>query len=159
VPATLATDLTHRLPAFSAPEEPREQVPRVGLHVAALLPYEALLAATLRPRPIDFLPSCGDSFPGVLWDDAQLLALHNVPLALTLDELALASGAGIPPGLGPVPAPPADVLLILQDAADRRGGPGTTRRPTTRNLLLVQLLHQSGDRLARGKLTEEAEHN
>src|SRR5581483_7110248 len=132
---------------------------RVSLHVAALLALETSLAAALRPRPIDLLPPCGDSIPDVLRDDSQVLASHDVPLTLRLGEPPLTTGAGLTARLGPVPEPPSNVLLVLQDAADCRGSPSTARSPPAGNLCLVELLVDRGDRLAGGKVVEEAEDN
>src|SRR5262245_58603873 len=137
IAAGLATDLSHRSAACATSEQSREQVWRVGLHVASLLTLEAAVATALRPSPVDLLPAGDDSIPDFLRDDTHLLALHNVPLARRLNEPPLAAGARVAARLGPVPKPPADVLFALENAADCRRTPRTARCSPARNPFLI----------------------
>src|SRR5581483_4745352 len=127
VPAALAAHLADGAAALRAAECPRQQVRGIGLDVAALPSLGCLLTAPSGPRAVDLFPAGRHPLPQFLRDDPQALVLGDVPLALRLQELPPPSGFRIAPRLRAVPRPAADVLLVLEDPADGRGGPAAAQ--------------------------------
>jgi hypothetical protein len=69
------------------------------------------------------LPPLPDVVPQLLGNDPQLLVLVDDPFGLGLVEPPASTRLRISSALGAVPDPSARVLLVVQDAADRRGRP------------------------------------
>src|SRR5262249_37087263 len=110
----------------------------IRLDVAALRTALNPIRLPDRPGAFDFLPAPGHPVPDVLRNNAQLIVLDPMPLALGLHEAPLAPRHWVPACLGAIPRPPTYVLLVLEDAADRRRRPPAPGAPPSPNGIAIQ---------------------
>jgi hypothetical protein len=93
----------------------------MSLDGTSLSALEASLPGPPWPHPLDLFPARHHSIPDILRNDSQEIVLNNMPLGFWFWEFAKAPGSGIAPGLGSIPDPSTNVLLIPQKTADRGG--------------------------------------
>jgi hypothetical protein len=129
------------------------------LDIAPLLLLEAAFAAVAGPRAVDLCPALLPALPEFLGDDAEALVPDHVPLVARLGDAALSAGAWVTPGLAAVPDPRSDVLLVLEDAADRRWCPPFRYAPPSRDTFCTQVFDDGCERLSTCELLEHAAHD
>ncbi|MDQ2760675.1 MAG: hypothetical protein M3Y17_09685 [Actinomycetota bacterium] len=124
------------------------------LLAAALLLREAALTAA-PPGAVHLLPPLPDRLPQLFRDDPECFVLADYPLRLRLLVRASSTDPRIPTCAGLVPGPPAGVLLVVEDAADRCWRPALGRADPAGHVLLIEPLDDLSKRLTVGVHSED----
>ena len=138
VAGSLAAHEPDRPATGGANHRAAEQMVRKRARATALLRGKAPATLAAGPDAANLEAARPDLGPQGVRNDPERLVLADHPLGLRLFERGAAAGMGIAAVAALVPHPAAVILLTVENAGHRAGGPPLARPDATRNPLLVQ---------------------